>query len=342
MDTDAVLQALSLDDSYRPWVADLGAGPGPQAAGEPWSPESSAALLGPLQVPERLAAAVERSGRAVAASPAWTWLLGRCRQQLLDHMGSDAVQVGPWPVLPAGLGAVADFFYLHVFAAATPDIRAEHRRIGLPDDVSWATLADLGRHVVVDTDVYGHDCLASPGWLQRNWRGILFEVGRLQYEWCHHQAGGLDNGAFSGRADQSTLWHRNGIGEPAVDLHIPAAGPLTPAAVDDSLAGAVDLLPRLQPPRAVEAAVCTSWLLDPQLAEYLPEDSNIMRFQRRFTVVDGTTDGTDEMMRFVFRTLAPTPLESLPQRSTLERAFVGHLRAGRRWHQRSGWFAWPA
>jgi GNAT-like C-terminal domain len=86
---------------------------------------------------------------------------------------------------------------------------------------------------------------------------------------------------------------------------------------------------------------CGSWLLDPQLLEYLPEDSNIVRFQRRFELEPyEEPEGLDadvEVLRFVFRTLT-TPLDQLPRRTVLQRAIVDHLKAGRHWYWRSGHF----
>ena len=107
-----------------------------------------------------------------------------------------------------------------------------------------------------------------------------------------------------------------------------------------SIADAHALFEALFPDRRFEVATCTSWLLDEQLRQYLPADSNIIRFQRRFTPVDGAIDGTDEMHRFIFQHPAPFAIDQLPQRTTLERAFVAHLRQGGRWQMRTGWFAW--
>ena len=44
------------------------------------------------------------------------------------------------------------------------------------------------------------------------------------------------------------------------------------------------------------------------------------------------------MLGFVFGRADPVDLEDLPQRTSLERAFVQHLRAGGTWYARTGWF----
>lgn len=93
---------------------------------------------------------------------------------------------------------------------------------------------------------------------------------------------------------------------------------------------------------------CLSWLLDPQLASYLPERSNIVQFQRRFQLMPTMQTAAERadtvMLEYVFDRIHNDAhiddalLTSLPQRSTLERAFVSHLRAGRYWYNRAGWF----
>ena len=47
-------------------------------------------------------------------------------------------------------------------------------------------------------------------------------------------------------------------------------------------------------------ATCTSWLLDPQWGSVLGEGSNIVGFQRRFTLVGRGQPGESDVFRFVF------------------------------------------
>src|SRR5439155_1415026 len=75
------------------------------------------------------------------------------------------------------------------------------------------------------------------------------------------------------------------------------------------------------PETPTRLGICTSWLLDPQLAEYLAPDSNVVRFGRRFTLVGDGYDGNAVVLRFVFHRITPQ-IDDLPQRTTLERAIV--------------------
>jgi hypothetical protein len=126
-------------------------------------------------------------------------------------------------------------------------------------------------------------------------------------------------------------------GDRALGIHIPGTGPLSPEACDDSIRRARAFFARHFPEEAYHLATCGSWMLDPQLAEYLPETSNIIHFQRRFQIMPVSWDGDPDMFRYVFG--RPTiQLDGLPQDTALQRAIVQHLRVGRHWVGRSGWF----
>ena len=64
--------------------------------------------------------------------------------------------------------------------------------------------------------------------------------------------------------------------------------------------------------------------------EVLPEDSNIVRFQRRFELTDDGEDANADVLRFVFHTFDPD-LDRLEPATTLERALLEQMRAGRQW-----------
>lgn len=191
---------------------------------------------------------------------------------------------------------------VRAFLARIPEARALHAARGLTDEESWETLRDLPRHARLDRLLYGSPGLRKDWWLELAFSGRLLQLGRLQFE----PRGGL------------------------VAIHVPEeGGPLAPGAVDASLARARELFPD-----AAEAR-CTSWLLDPQLREYLPPESNIVRFQRRFEATGDTGLEDARVLEFVFHTLDPD-LERLPRDTTLRRAIVDHLRSGGHWYAVAG------
>ncbi|MFG1869720.1 acyltransferase domain-containing protein [Micromonospora arborensis] len=249
-------------------------------------------------------------------SPLWTpelrWLLDRSIALVRADLGGHG-WLSPGPELPRERGPAWRHLYVYAYLALVEVARGYHRDHDIPDATSWSSLADLGRNLAIDRRMHREGWPVMQSWLTLHVRGSVYELGRLQ----HHP------------------------GDGAIGLHVPDTGPLTPEAVAASLDDARAFFPRHFPDEPYTAFSCGSWLLDPQLREYLPEGSNIARFQQMFELAPyQEQDGPDadvEVLRFVFRTLS-TPLDQLPRRTLLQRAIVDHLKAGRHWHWRHGRF----
>ena len=183
-------------------------------------------------------------------------------------------------------------------AARLPEVRARHATLGLTDEESWATLRDVFRA----HEVRGEEPFADVEWIEVVWSGRLAELGRLQFE---------------SRPDARLA------------VHIPETGPLAPAACDGSFARAREVFPHY------DVASCHSWVLDPALADVLSPGSNIVRFQRRFTLTDEGEDGNADVLRFVFHTLDPD-LDKLEPTTTLERALLQRMHEGAQWRVPTG------
>ena len=245
----------------------------------------------------------------------------------------------PLTPLPASIAEMTGCVWTLVFAATAEAVHAWHRSIGIPDDVSWATLTDLGRHVAQhrrrNAGVTG---LSTEWWLPLHWRGALYELGRLQFNMFSVKTGPggpLFSDDDAALADLPPELH---IGAPVLGVHIPRAGPLDPTQCSASMQRAADFFPRYFPRQASRIATCTSWMLDDQLAEYLPADSNIVQFQRRFTMLPGAVDPYREIFNWVFDRI-PASLDELEPQTRLERAVVDHVRKGGTWRLRTGWLA---
>jgi hypothetical protein len=244
----------------------------------------------------RLGVAREDAALVLAEPPHDDELVERLRAELVAGLGEQLPPVD-WPRRD-------DFLHVHVLLAALPAVRAYQAERGVPDGVTWATLGGLGLAVAEHRRRYGRPGFDHAWWLSLHWRAQLFRLGRLQFE---RRTSGLS-------------------------VHIPRGAPLAPPACNASFAAAPVFFARHFPEQPAEVARCRSWLLDPQLAEYLPPESNIVRFQRRFELDDEIADADEDILMFVFGAAAADP----PQRTTLERAVVAHLAAGRHWHERRG------
>lgn len=326
-----MLEALRSDERLAAWLRELESAGDPRAeAALPEADELPDVLLD-LAVPhEDINPLVALRGR-LWADPEARWLLDRCVDAVVRDMG-EVGRSGRILALPEACGELGRCFYVYVFVAALEHVRAYHRERGIPADVSRRTLADLGRHMAVHRRARGGPGLLATGWHSLHFRGELYQLGRLQFERAV-----LDErmGAAAAAAG-----HPAGPGDPCLSLHITDfRGPLTPEACDRSISLAREFFARHFPEERYETAVCHSWLLDPQLRNHLPEDSNIVRFQRRFRLTDdGAAEPADgDPVAFVFGD-RDLPVAELPRRTRVERAVGDHLRAGGHWYGGHGWF----
>ncbi|WP_053752248.1 acyltransferase domain-containing protein [Streptomyces sp. MMG1533] len=289
-----------------------------------------AEVLLDLAVPHDDINELVRMGRRVTDDPELLRLLEASVEELVRGMGEVGGAVDLLE-LDWASGALQRCFPVYVFLAALPHTRAYHRERGVPADVSRRTLADLGRNMAVYRRRHGRTGVQAPLWLTHHFRGELYQLGRLQFERARH-------GERTGRA-LAAAGLDVAPGTPCLNLHIPDfLGPLSPAACDRSLALAGEFFARHFPEEKYRAALCHSWLLDPQLKRYLAADSNIVRFQERFRVAREDTEPADtEPVQFVFGN-PELEVEALPRRTSVERAVGDHLRAGGHWYVGHGWF----
>jgi hypothetical protein len=289
-----------------------------------------AEVLLDLAVPHDDINELVRMGQRVKDDPELLRLLEASVEELVRGMGEPGGAVDLLE-LDWASGALQRCFPAYVFVATLPHTRAYHRERGIPADVSRRTLADLGRNMAVHRRRHGRTGVLAPRWLTHHFRGALYQLGRLQFERTRY-------GERTGRV-LTTAGLDAAPGTPCLNLHIPDyLGPLSPAACDRSLALAGEFFARYFPEEKYRAALCESWLLDPQLKRYLAADSNIVRFQERFRVVPGDMEPADsEPVRFVFGN-PELDVDALPRRTSLERAVGDHLRAEGHWYVRHGWF----
>ncbi|GAA0623131.1 hypothetical protein GCM10009534_68310 [Kribbella sandramycini] len=204
-----------------------------------------------------------------------------------------------------------------------PEIRKYHAELGIPDDVSWATLADLGLQLRVSRQTHGEYGLATHWWLTIHWAGQIYALGRLQFMLYQVTADKPVPGAETGE------W--------VLGVHIPESGRLSPELVDASFAQAREFFPRFFPQYPIKTLTLNSWLLDPYLLDNLPPESNMVRFGRRFTPYGTPSDSQDSAIFFTFRTHGLERLDELPQDTTLQRLVVNRIKQGGTWQSALGY-----
>ena len=257
-------------------------------------------------------------------------------EELLAHeVGRLVGAMGSTDPLPQLSGVTADvvdppgYFDVLVALLTVPYARAYHRERGVDERTSWRTFLDIGRNIAVYRRRHGRLGFDDLGWVALHLTGQLYDLGRLQVA-----RGRLGD-------DIARLMRGSGLdaaaGEACLDVHIPRySGPMDAAACARSLARAAEFFPRHFPDESPRYLVCSSWLLDPVLAERLPARSNIVGFQQLFTVARAEQPADEGTLIFVFED--PTrPLADYPRASSLQRAVLDQLEAGGHWHGGYGW-----
>jgi hypothetical protein len=332
-DAAEVARRLELDASFGPWLQQL------QGVGEirplPWiEADAVMTLVERFGLAAGDAAEIGAELSALQQDAAVWWLAERCHYNLIRHMGDADAPPFQSPHLPERAGG--GLLWLAVFLAAIPDARQWHAGHGIPEDVSWATLSPLGEQIRRYKDENGRWGIAMPFFPALAFRGVLFRIGRLSYIPYRLRTGPGGPLFWYDAPAAAAMGPGFRPGDPALSIHVPAETPLEATECDASLRRAGEIFAEHFVPEAPRIATCTAWLLDPQLAEYLPAGSNIIRFQRCFQLVPGVRIDNESIVS-ALRGSSEAAADEPARETSLQRAVTRHREAGKDWHLRTGW-----
>ena len=171
--------------------------------------------------------------------------------------------------------------------------KEEYDRLGIPETVYADTMAAFSRFVREHKESFGSYGFNRGVWTPRQVSCKLFRLGQLEYELTSLE------------------------GEAIVSLHIPTDADLRPEILRPSLREGLAQLHRFFPETAGQRVYCHSWLLSPMLRDFLPEGSNILRFQELFDIESDTVPGRDVLL-WVFKN-PKLPVEDYPENTSLQR-----------------------
>jgi hypothetical protein len=334
MDSAAVVERFGLGAGVRAWLEEAERLPEPgRALAVPGDP---AEVLDLFALGARDRAEVE----ALWPGEGWPpelWFLVEC---MYRRLWADAdLPVGEWrdwPTLVGAEDARVRAASLWAFAAMVPVMFERHAALGVDRSVTVATLADVGVQVGRSRRMFGRLSVETASWVATQFRDGLFWVGGLQLE----PALLVNQGGVEWYSEREARSWGAGFapGGRCLRLHIPSGG-LDPVSVEAALAGARPFA-RAHLGMDPVVATCSSWLLDPVWAEVLGEESNIVRFQRRFELVGQGVPGESDVFRFVFG-MPEVDVAAAPCGTRLERAVVERLRSGGELRVRTGWLRLP-
>lgn len=193
----------------------------------------------------------------------------------------------------------------------------KYREAGISEDILHDTLLDIPRWTSTWSKVKGKTYLGELQWLNHHFSMKLYKLGRLQF--------------YRGRASRDIPELGISKGEPVLDIHIPASGKLDRDECISSLRFAIDFHRRYYPDWDFKCFTCHSWLLDPKLAEFMPEESNIRKFANLFRWVHNDDDMA--IVKFMFGWNATVEnLKDFPATSTTAEKIKSAILEGERFH----------
>lgn len=130
------------------------------------------------------------------------------------------------------------------------------------------------------------------------------------------------------RLDRKDWFLRVPVGSLCLSVHIPPTGVLSREACAESYQRAIEVFRPLFPDERIVAFTCKSWMMAPELKDFLKPDSRILAFQEPYLKYPIPSLGRD-IFNFVFKEKsADCDYASLPEKTSLQRALKNHYLAG--------------
>ncbi len=194
-------------------------------------------------------------------------------------------------------------------------IRYEQK--GISEEIYIDTLSDIRVWAYNYRRVHGTLGLSELNWVEGSTSLERFKLGRLQYNF------------FEFKSDPKyTVPDGLKDGVKLLEVHIQQDGPFNDELCGESIELAKKFYREFFPEYDFKGFICHSWLLSPGLSQVLPETSNIIKFGKRFTVIDDQKENDRQAIERIFDTKfkakdsKPTSLQ-LKARKLLDEG--GHL-----------------
>lgn len=189
---------------------------------------------------------------------------------------------------------------------------------GVPEDIFWATFADLKYKVLECRNIHGVWGNFVSFWYPIFYSCDIVKLGRLEFENCVYE--------------EDRPYEKNGYtvkkGDKVKGVHIPSSGePFDEAARLDAYRRAYEFY-QDELDGGPLVCVCYSWLLYPEYRKILSPTSNIVSFAGDFEILGQIDEKEFGDAWRVFGADYQNPLGELPEKTSMQRAFKQHLLSG--------------
>lgn len=159
-------------------------------------------------------------------------------------------------------------FALALYTRLAADLYNDCQKKSISDSVYIDTFSDIVIWAENCNRMYGEYGLEALDWLKLHLQLRIFRLGRLQFQpVCLKQSLHIKEKYFS-------------PDDLALNVHVPQGLPLLSLECEKSYKTALSFFKGIPP-----LFICRSWLLCPDLEKLLPPTSNILAFQKNFTIL---------------------------------------------------------
>lgn len=228
-------------------------------------------------------------------------------------------------------------YNLLLILALYPSAEEYYREQGWDRAMLQEISGDLAIWVRHHEDNFGYPGLQwrIVGWQRDILTGRIIQCGRLQCNiessfigsfsvFRNKTSGELLNAPESPGADWECML---APGDPVINLHIPASGPLIIADCVDSLERMAKFFAAFKPDYQYRAFVCYSWFLDSRLQRILKPDSNIVKFQQLGHLFDSGEPG-DAVWRVFGEKGVTEGIRNITPRNDMQRRIADFINSG--------------
>lgn len=188
----------------------------------------------------------------------------------------------------------------------------------ISDDILMATLSDLKFRIERYYELNGSFGLSAHDmkWLGYIYRYETFQLHNLKFRkypltFEEIERSGRD---FLLLSDAVKKTYYDGLH--VVYVHISAHADLSEESVTESFALAESFFSNHFSEYEFDYYICRTWMLYPGLIDLMGEDSNIIKFQKRFEII-GTHDVADQTLSRVYNTINTKEIQAMPKTTSL-------------------------
>lgn len=223
------------------------------------------------------------------------------------------------------------FFKLCLVYAFLPVVKTRYEEKGISDEIFYDTMNDIKIWINDCRDNLHKTGLDELNWIMHHMNLNIFKIGRLQYQKFFYF--------------WKSSYNKNGenikFGDKIWNVHIPRGEKLDYVACEKSFEMAQEFIRKYFPEYPDNKFMCHSWLLYSRNHEFMPENSNILKFPQLFDVIADREDPASSY-RWLFSVRYKNSVmlknkkkkgsygltENLPQNTIMQKQAIEYIKNG--------------